>query len=322
MGPFSPHQPTARSAALRSQPPLESAHAALDDLRGVALDHAGLGIALLHERGIVRCNQRFAELFGYADRSGVQGLHTSALYADRADYRMLTAVAYPVMGSGKPYSAELRLRRRDDSDLWARVTGTMVEPGNVQRGTVWIVEHIDARKRTEAALAAAREEHALIFDNANVGMVYLRERRVTRCNRAFEQLFGWAPGELDGRSSREWYGSAAAWEAAGRRCYAPFAQDRAFEGEMVLLHRDGHEIECDVRSRAIDPANPERSACCCCPTRCAARSNATSCRWSTSRSRNWPAAASSVPRRCCAGTIQSSVRYRRPSSSRSPSRAA
>jgi PAS domain S-box-containing protein len=97
----------------------------------------------------------------------------------------------------------------------------------------------------------------LIFDNANVGMVYLRERHVTRCNRAFEQLFGWAPGELDGRSSREWYGSDAAWEAAGRRCYAPFAQGRAFEGEIVLRHRDGHEIECDVRSRAIDPANPE-----------------------------------------------------------------
>jgi len=40
------------------------------------------------------------------------------------------------------------------------------------------------------------------------------ERNVTQCNRAFEQLLGWGPGEMSGRSSRDWYLSDADWEAA------------------------------------------------------------------------------------------------------------
>jgi diguanylate cyclase (GGDEF)-like protein/PAS domain S-box-containing protein len=238
---------------------LPSACAALRSVtdQDVALDHAGVGIALIRERRIVRSNQRFAAFYGHADAAAVEGVPTRSLYADDADFHALGAAAYPVMAQGKPYRTEMRQRRADGSVFWARLTGTLVDPGDARRGSVWIVEDIEMHKSAEAALALVREEHQIIFDNAIVGIAFLRNRRVTRANRAFEQLFGWGPGELDGRLSREWYLSDEDWEEGGRRCYEPFSQGRAFEGEMVLRHRDGRAIVCDVRSKAIDPRNLE-----------------------------------------------------------------
>ena len=88
-----------------------------------------------------------------------------------------------------------------------------------------------------------------------VGIVFLRDRKVTRCNRSFETLFGYAPGELNGSSSRQWYLTDEDWQAAGARCYEPFAAGRAFEGEMLLRKKDGTPLICEVRSKAVNSNN-------------------------------------------------------------------
>ncbi len=221
------------------------------------LEQAGLGIALIQQRRITSCNQYFAELYGFDEPAQMLGSFTRDLYANADDFNALGAMSYPVMAEGRPFKIELPQRRRNGQQFWARLTGTLLDPKDKARGSVWVIDDIDARKSAEAALASVREQHHLILDNVLVGVAFLRDRCVTQCNRAFEQLLGWEPGELSGRSSREWYRSDAEWEAAGQRCYEPFRQGGAFEGEMVLHHRDGHAIECEIRAKAIDPAQPE-----------------------------------------------------------------
>jgi PAS domain S-box-containing protein len=221
------------------------------------LEQAGLGIALIQQRRIASCNQRFAELYGYARPPELVGLYTRELYANADDFNALGGVAYPVMAEGVPYRIELPQRKRGGEVFWARMTGTLFDPNDAARGAVWIIDDIDARKSAEAALATVREQHQLILDNVLVGVVFLRERRVTQCNRAFEQLLGWAPGELDGRTLRDWTFDDAAWPDAGTRCHGSFTDDRAFQGEMTLRHRDGHAIVCEVRAKAVDPQRPQ-----------------------------------------------------------------
>jgi diguanylate cyclase (GGDEF)-like protein/PAS domain S-box-containing protein len=221
------------------------------------IEQAGLGICLIQGRRVVSCNQRFADLYGFEQPDEAVGVYTRELYGNADDFHALGGVAYQVMAQGEPYRIELPQRRRNGNLFWARLTGTLLDPDDASRGAVWVIDDIDARKSAERALATVREQHQLILDNVLVGVVFLRERRVTQCNRAFEQLLGWRPGELDGRSSREWYFSDEAWAQAGVRCYGPFSQGRAFESEMTLRHRDGHAIECEVRAQAIDPRQPE-----------------------------------------------------------------
>lgn len=95
-----------------------------------------------------------------------------------------------------------------------------------------------------------------IFDNALVGIAFIKDRLIQRCNRKAEELFGFAPGEMQGRSTREWYGSEEEWLEAGRRAYTSIATDGNFEHVFHFLRRDGRRFWCRTIGRPLDPAQP------------------------------------------------------------------
>ncbi|WP_296695315.1 bifunctional diguanylate cyclase/phosphodiesterase [Rhodoferax sp.] len=226
----------------------------------VVLDNAGLGIAFIRHRVVIRCNQRFAEIYGYPGTAEILGATSLSLYPDAESFHALGEAAYKILATGLTYKSEILMKRRDGQLFWSHVTGKLVNPSNTDEGSIWIVDDIDEQKAAQAQLHSALNEQSLILDNAMVGIAFLRDRKVTLCNRAFEMQFGYAPGELRGSSSRQWYLSEEDWLEAGRRCYAPFAAGQAFQGEMLLCKKDGSAIECEVRAKAIDAADPAKGS--------------------------------------------------------------
>ena len=224
----------------------------------VILANAGVGVVYLKARTLVRCNQRYAEIYGFASPEAAVGRSSVELYETEQEARNLGARAYPVLASGGTFRGEQLMRRQNGKLFWTHLTGRLINPEDPSEGSIWIVDDIHERKLADAALADLHAEQQLIFDHAMVGIVFLRDRRVTRCNRAFEQLFGFAPGELDHQLSRAWYLSDEDWEAAGDLCYGPLSRGDAFHAEMLLGKKDGTPIYCEVRSKAIDPRDLSR----------------------------------------------------------------
>lgn len=220
------------------------------------LDSAGVGIVFLRQRSVVRCNQRYAEIFGYDSPARLVGLNTEAFYPDRDAFRELGRMAYPVLAQGQSFRTERQLRRFDGTLFWGSLTGRLINPHDTNEGSIWIVDDIDEQRRAHAALNAAVREKQLLFDSAMVGIVFLKDRHLTRCNQHFEQMLGFQPGELMGSSSRRWYASDAAWAEVGRRCYPLLAAGLSYEGEVELCRKDGTSVICEVRSKCIDPADP------------------------------------------------------------------
>jgi diguanylate cyclase (GGDEF)-like protein/PAS domain S-box-containing protein len=233
-------------------------HDAIEQLRlavrehQVVLDSAGVGISFIKQRTVIRCNQQFACIFGYADLAEVLGNTSKSLYPDEESFLALGANAYPVMAKGDPYKTEKLMRRRDGQLFWAHLTGKLVNPLDTHEGSIWIVDDISEQKQAQTQLQTILTEHSLILENAMVGIVFLHNRTVTRCNRGFEKTLGYGPGELNGSSSRQWYLTDQDWHEGRERCYAPFARGEAFEGEMVLRKKDGTAFYCEVRAKAID----------------------------------------------------------------------
>jgi diguanylate cyclase (GGDEF)-like protein/PAS domain S-box-containing protein len=226
----------------------------------VILDTAGVGIVFIKQRVVIRCNQRFASIFGHAQTADILGSANVSLYPDKAAFHALGEAAYPIMAQGLPYQSEVLMKRQDGEVFWAHLTGKLVNPNNTDEGSIWIVDDISAQKTSQAQLQFVLNEQNLILDNAMVGIVFLRDRIVTRCNAAFEGILGYAPGELHGASSRQWYLTEQEWVAAARDCYAPFATGAAFQGEMLLRKKDGSPFNCDVRSKAIDPTDMRKGS--------------------------------------------------------------
>ena len=248
---------------LEPQRPGPSSHVSLQRTlreQQTLLDSAGVGIVFLRQRCVVRCNQRYAEIFGYDHPEQLTDLTTETFYPSREAFRDLGRAAYPVLTEGEAYRVERQLRRRDGTLFWGSLTGRLINPDDTSEGSIWIVDDIDAQRSAQAALDAAVREKQLLFDSAMVGIVFLRDRRLTRCNHHFEQMLGYQPGELAGCSSRQWYASDEAWQEAGRRCYPQLAAGHSYEGELELCRKDGSPVVCEVRSKAIDPARPSQGS--------------------------------------------------------------
>ena len=219
------------------------------------LDSAGVGILFIRHRRVVRCNPRYAEIFQLHSPQAAVGHSSETLHPSREAFRALGRAAYPVLARGETYRTEWQMRRSNGCLFWTHLTGRLINPEDSSEGSIWIVDDIDEQKRSQAELHAALREKQVLFDNAMVGIVVLRDRILARCNRHFEQILGYGPGELVGRSSRQWYLSESDWQAAGEHCYAPLALGREFEGQMTLRAKDGRAVAVEVRSRPLDPAD-------------------------------------------------------------------
>ena len=217
------------------------------------LDSAGVGIVFIRNRVVVRCNQRYAEIFGLSCISEAIGRNSEGLHPGRDAFRELGRTAFPVLSRGQTFRTERQMRRANGQLFWAHLTGRLINPLDPREGSIWIIDDIEEQKRSHALLNAALREKQVLFDHAMVGIVFLRDRRLTRCNRHFEDMLGYGPGELVGSSTRRWYVSDEEWEEAGRRFYPILAQGQTFEGEVTLRAKDGRAIVCEVRSKAVDP---------------------------------------------------------------------
>ncbi|MFN3377160.1 MAG: putative bifunctional diguanylate cyclase/phosphodiesterase [Burkholderiaceae bacterium] len=224
------------------------------------LDSAGVGIVFVRQRVVVRCKQRYAEIFGYARAESVVGLDSESFYPDREAYRDLGRRAYAEMSQGRAFRTERLMRHAQGHLFWASLTGRLLNPDDTSEGSIWILDDIDAQRQAQAQLSAAVRDKQLLFDHAMVGIVYLRNRHLTRCNRHFEQMLGYAPGALAGSSSRRWYASDEDWEAVGRMCYPVLEAGGSFEGEIQLCRQDGTPVICEVRSKLLDPADPSQGS--------------------------------------------------------------
>ncbi|WP_394756666.1 EAL domain-containing protein [Rhodoferax sp.] len=218
----------------------------------VILDTAGVGIVFIKNRLIVRCNQRFGQIFGHADAATIVGSTSQSLYPDKASAHTLAETAYPDMAQGLAFRSEVVMRRRDQTTFWAHLTGKLINPADPGEGSIWIIDDIDDQKAAQAQLQSVLTEQNLILDNAMIGIAFLRDRKVTRGNQRFETLLGYAPGELHGVSSRTWYLTEQDWIDATHRCYDPLAAGKTFEEEMVLRKKDGSPIHCAISAKAID----------------------------------------------------------------------
>jgi diguanylate cyclase (GGDEF)-like protein/PAS domain S-box-containing protein len=226
----------------------------------MVLDNAGVGIVFIRERTVQRCNNRFAEIFNFSSAARAVGHSSQSLYPSESSFHALGKAAYAVMALGQTFKSEVLMRRRNGELFWTHLTGKLVNPEAVDEGSIWIVDDISAQKTDQMRLQNLLTQQNLILDNAMVGIVFLRDRQVTQCNRSFEKLFGYEPGELIGSPTRRWYINDEDWAEAGRRFAASFSVGQSFESELLLRKKDGTPICCEVHAKLVDVAHPEQGS--------------------------------------------------------------
>jgi diguanylate cyclase (GGDEF)-like protein/PAS domain S-box-containing protein len=242
------------SGALGIKPVVLAPKKAVLELNAI-FENATVGILFTHNRRLVQANRLCAEMFGYAldefiDQSAL------ILYADQAAYSALGREAGPVLAAGRAFRAETRLRRKDGSLFWCRVSAKAVDPEHPRDGTLWIIEDIAADRLMIEALETSTREMSAILDTASIGIAVVRNRVFVRCNPRFEELFELAPGTLVGQSARRLFASDEEFERIGAQVYADFAAGVVHRREQMHRRRDGRATWLRVTGSVFDAANP------------------------------------------------------------------
>ncbi|MEK6243478.1 MAG: PAS domain S-box protein [Pseudomonadota bacterium] len=222
------------------------------------LANASIGIAFTRDRRFTLCNPKFAEMMGW-NAEELIGQPGDVVYPSRESYEAMGAIAVPVLGAGRQLDVEWELRRRDGSTFLARMIAKAVSPTDTQKGTVWIVEDITVRKRHADDVARLLREQDAILDTASIGICFVRERNIVRCNRRMEEMYGFGPGELNGKPTSITYAGESDY-ALAEQGYAEMARGQAHTHVMQAKRRDGMVFWERSTGRAVDPSDPARGS--------------------------------------------------------------
>lgn len=213
-----------------------------------------VGLAHIRERVITRCNRQMEELFGFGPGEMI-GCSTRVWYRNDKEFQVLGASAYPDLAAGRMHSREQWFRRRDGSEFWGRIAGRAPDPAH-PFDCVLLIEDNTEQMRIRERLEHSLYEQQLMFDNAAVGILFVRDHVIQRCNRRFEEIFGYGPGELDGRPTSMLYTSEAMAREHGNTSYAEMRQGKVFSSEVEVRHRDGRTFWVQGTGRRIGDDHP------------------------------------------------------------------
>ena len=101
-----------------------------------------------------------------------------------------------------------------------------------------------------------RLQHTAILERASIGIAFTRDGRFVEANPFFERMFGWAAGELPGRSGAVVWPSADEHREIGELAGPLLSTGRPFEIERRLRRKDGSTFWCRLLAQVVDRNEP------------------------------------------------------------------
>ena len=228
-----------------------------------AIDSFPEGIAIYDaDDRLVACNEVYARVYGGGKAAaGLPGTPYPLIAQNAMDAEVLP----PEYDDRRTQWLEERLARRRSGV--GRVRYYQLRDGRALQGLfvrtraggiVSIFTDVTEMRRAQDAYGAVLAEEHLVLDTLPVGVAFLSERVIVRCNRQLEEMLGYGRGELHGKSSRVLYPNEEIWREAGER-YRTLRGGGVSDGEFKLRRKDGSALWCRAVGRALDPEAPQAS---------------------------------------------------------------
>ncbi|MFN0161729.1 MAG: diguanylate cyclase [Burkholderiales bacterium] len=115
-------------------------------------ENASVGIAFSRNSRLEMVSRNLYETLGW-EKGTLEGQYTRVMYASDEDRDALVKRARPAFEDNGAFEGELTLVRRNGEKFWAHMRGTAVIHGDINAGTIWIIEDVtrayEQRKRLD-----------------------------------------------------------------------------------------------------------------------------------------------------------------------------
>lgn len=202
--------------------------------------NAAVGFIYTREHKIQRCNARSAEIFGYSAEE-LAGMRTITVFPSELAYQSFRLAAASVMASGQSYETEVQCKRKDGRLGWCHLHGKTLNPADPSQGSIWIVVDIDADRRTREQLAESMRDLEALMENASIGILFTRDKTITRYNPRFGAMFGYPNGAAIGSPASIFFASQEEYEAFGQMAFPLLSSGLSLQTELYTQHCNGQQ---------------------------------------------------------------------------------
>ncbi len=214
------------------------------------LDGSTAGIAYLRGAQLVRCNRRFERMLGLSP-GGAAGGSFEGLFIGLPQARSVVLQAMSALAEGQPFEAELPATDGKGVPAWYSLSLRPAEHARAAPEAVAVLTDISRLKSQQVDLERLLRERELMFSLSDVGIVYMRGRRIERANQAMATLSGYAAPELTALDGSELHADARECiEFETAQAQALRSQGR-FRAERQLRRRDGSLLWVQVAARPV-----------------------------------------------------------------------
>lgn len=158
-----------------------------------------------------------------------------------------------------PAHSDVTEFHRDGGSIWLELSYRLAVLDGRNYGVI-VGRDVTERKRAQDMADALLAEKEALLDNALVGIAMARQRKIVSCNRRFEEIFGYPPGGLIGKSSRVLYESEEDFAALGAEAYACLNLGRNYSATHLMARADGSTFWGELAGRSIDPERPDEGS--------------------------------------------------------------
>ena len=134
----------------------------------------------------------------------------------------------------------------------------LLDPKGHVFGLCGIVRDITQRNRDERALAESEATLRGVFRAAPLGIGMAKNRIITWCNDEMGHMLGYAPGELEGRHTRELFFSVAEYERVCRHCFGSLRDREIGRLDTEWRRKNGRYMDVRISCAALHPGNPAK----------------------------------------------------------------
>ncbi|CAN7428326.1 PAS domain S-box protein [Acidovorax sp. LjRoot66] len=159
-----------------------------------------LGIAFIRDRVVVRGNSQLDALFGTEQL----GQSPRAWYATDEAFNQGLSEIYEQLSRGEKHHREEELARADGTRFWCQLSGAAIDPGDLGKGTVWMLLDVTGRKEAEQEVQRSRQFMEAVLENIN-SAIYVKDVQgaYTYVNSDWERATGLARAQVLGHSAIE-----------------------------------------------------------------------------------------------------------------------
>ena len=115
-----------------------------------------VGIALLKDGVIDRCNRKLEEIFA-CPTDHLTGQSARVWFAEEENFQNSRAIMERAMVQGQVFQSDQELVRLDGKRFWARITGRQLADSNLGNALLVVVEDMTLQRAAEQAIQEARE---------------------------------------------------------------------------------------------------------------------------------------------------------------------